>query len=488
MSYLVLCLLDSAREDCQLIMNKFALTVLFMLLASPTWATTYYLAPASGGGNDSNNGASVSSPWLTPNHPVNCGDVIMAVPSTDYSSLNFASGQWGTVTCPSGNNVAWLKCATFDACKINSSSEDAIAVSSAYWGVQGWEVTTSGVFAGCFSAKPTSNATPIHHIIFANNVANGCSSGGVVAYPGRFGNVPIDYLIVIGNIVYNSAQDGSFCYSGISIFRPLNFDTLPGTHIYIAGNLTYNNVEPSPCGGGIPTDGEGVLLDSFGFNSYSGQTVVDNNIAVQNGRAGFATGGSGTSSALIYFRNNTAYGNNISTSITNTQCGGDIMLLGTVSLAQIFGNISRATSATGCDGSARYALFVYQANGTDQVYSNWAYGIGGNSTGILSSPGFSYDTNNTLGIDPAFANAIYPPAPNCGAFADVPHCMATVIANFTPTVVTAKAYGRQPIQPGYVIDPLFPQWLCKVNLPAGLVTMGCQTGAAPPTLQVAGVT
>src|SRR5713101_5055172 len=125
-------------------MKKFFLTYLFILLAAPAWATTYFLAPASAGGNDSNSGLSASAPWLTPNHSVNCGDVIVAAASTAYSYTSFGYN-WGSVTCPAGNNVAWLKCVTFDACKITVSaggdSNHGMSINNSYWGVQGWEVT-----------------------------------------------------------------------------------------------------------------------------------------------------------------------------------------------------------------------------------------------------------------------------------------------------------------------------------------------------------
>src|SRR5258707_13156345 len=103
-------------------MKKFFLTCIFILFASPAWATTYFLAPASAGGNDSNSGTSASTPWLTPTHALNCGDVVIAAASTSYSAANFGYGKWGTVTCPAGNNVAWLKCVPFYACKISTSS------------------------------------------------------------------------------------------------------------------------------------------------------------------------------------------------------------------------------------------------------------------------------------------------------------------------------------------------------------------------------
>jgi hypothetical protein len=56
--------------------------------------------------------------------------------------------------------------------------------------------------------------------------------------------------------------------------------------------------------------------------------------------------------------------------------------------------------------------------------------------------------------------------------------MATVIANFTPTTAAAKAYGYQIPGTASIYDPLYPQWLCNVTLPAGLVTPGCLTGSS----------
>jgi hypothetical protein len=52
--------------------------------------------------------------------------------------------------------------------------------------------------------------------------------------------------------------------------------------------------------------------------------------------------------------------------------------------------------------------------------------------------------------------------------------MATVITNFRPTNQATWGYGYQIPSSTQTYDPLFPQWLCNVNLPAGLVTMGCK--------------
>ena len=228
-------------------MKKFILVTLFSVLAYPTFANTYYIAPASAGGRDSNNGTSASIPWLTPNHAVNCGDVILAAAGT-YAEGNFRPGEWGTVTCSAGNNVAWLKCATFDTCKIviSSASHDAMTPTKSYWGIQGWEVTALTVSTNqCFEAYPSDYTHTVHHIIFANNIANGCGDGAFTTGASA-PNVGVDYVAIIGNIAYNGAQDNAECYSGIDIVVPVNSDTLPGTHMYIAGNFVWGNVIPIP--------------------------------------------------------------------------------------------------------------------------------------------------------------------------------------------------------------------------------------------------
>ena len=49
---------------------------------------------------------------------------------------------------------------------------------------------------------------------------------------------------------------------------------------------------------------------------------------------------------------------------------------------------------------------------------------------------------------------------------------------FTPTVAAAKKYGYQVPSSVSIYDPLYPQWLCGVTLPSGLVTPGCLTTTA----------
>jgi hypothetical protein len=437
---------------------------------TPIVGASYYLATAAEGGSDSNSGTSPGSPWLTPDHTLNCGDVIVAAPSSSYSASNF--GRFGTVNCALGNNVAWLKCATFDACKITVATVNQFAagmqIGTSYWGVQGWEVTTSTSSGTCFLAYPASSGTTIHHIVFANDIANGCGEGGFG--DGSNGSAGVDYLAYVGDIAYNAVGGSGNCASGFNLYKPVASDSRPGTHIYFAGNFSWNNVEPNPCDGATPTDGEGLLFDNV--SPYSQQMVIDNNISVYNGGNGIKAYNNaiGSPNAVIYVRHNTTYGNE--TGRVNGGICSEIGFQNSLS-SEAFANLSMAAVPTGCSGSeALYVFAVSTPDSTDLLFGNYGYSSVANNTSGAGA-GYSLGPNNQFGTNPSFANSTAPGTPSCGTATSVPNCMATVIANFTPANAVAKSYGYQIPSPSAIIDPLFAQWLCNVNLPSGLVTMGC---------------
>lgn len=476
-------------------MKKLALIALFTLLACPVRATTYFIAPASIGGSDSNNGTSASAPWLTPNHPVNCGDVILAAASGDYAPANFLY-KWGTVTCPARNNVAWLKCEIFDACKISgmASGQAGMAVGTSYWGVQGWEIDGTSISGPCVLVYPMgSSPTTMHHVVFANNVLNGCGLAGFTFNPANK-TAGVDYIAVVGNIVYNAAGGSSYCASGIEVYEPIASDSLTGTHIYIAGNFSYANREPRLCSGKAPGDGEGIEFDTWdgsqtGTPVYSYQGVIDNNMLLSNGGPGAEVYGNSAGTAPhsnVFVRQNTVWGNNSDPNeVVPGFAVGEILTLSSVNV-QVFNNIAE-TSASNGGASSRpiYAYWVSLGDGTDVDRQNLGFAVGGTIEGIYNSPGFQYDQSNIFGVNPSFANATEPSPPSCEGFTSVPTCMAAVIANFTPTATTARPYGYQKASTSQTYDPLFPRWLCNVNLPLGLVTMGCLSASsslAPPTI------
>ena len=457
-------------------------TGIFVLLScfSPLLAfgTTYYLAPAADGGNDYNNGLSYNSPWLSPNHSLYCGDVILARPSQSYNSNDFNSGHWGNVSCPSGNNVAWLQCATFDACKIWSSNE-GINVDHSFWGVQGWDVTVAdGTNGFCFGAAPSySHWTNIHHIIFANNIANGCQAGGFSTY--NLGNSGVDYVAIVGNIAYNAIKGSAQCYNAISIYQPVQWDWVSGTHIYVADNITWGNFQPYYCGGVQAWGGDGIIFDTFDGSGtwlpypYGAQAVAQNNIAISNGGHGLEVQNNvrGSWHAPIYLANNTSWGNEIDYNQQPNHLCAEVLLNSVYNLQERF-DLAATRSSTECAGNPIYALSAYNVNGSVWSYGNFAFGYNGQNTFKWAFATFVYDLSNTLGQDPYFQNPYTPSAPYCSGTGNVANCMGWLMSNFTPIITSAKWRGHQwpGIKP---YDPLFPRWLCNVNIPAGLIAKGC---------------
>jgi hypothetical protein len=431
-------------------------------------------------GSDSNNGLSTGAPWLSPNHSLNCGDTITAASGT-YSSANFGYGKWGTVTCSGGNNVAWLICATFDTCKINAGNSNGMIVDTNYWGVQGWEITnTSGSYA-CFEFVPPNSSTSIHHVIFANNIANSCGSGGFSSFAD--GSAGTDYVVYIGNIAYNTTTSGSVCPSAFNIYEPKASDTVSGTHMYVAGNFGWATVNADPCAGTAPTDGEGLTFDTFdgsqgGGNDYAQQAVAYNNIFVGNGGRCYQTtnNASGSNHSPMYIEYNTCYGNETD---SNQRPGGSVGELRIVSgySNTWSNNLIQTTASTVYGGQTLYGAYVATGNGTDTVSGNWIYTASGNNCGVQApANGFACGTNTT-GTSPSFSNPTIPGAPSCGSTSSVPACMTTLISNFTATASGANVYGYQIPLSYSITDPLFPAWLCNVTLPTGLVTRGC--GSSP---------
>lgn len=438
---------------------------------TPYQGVSYYLAPASAGGNDSNNGLSPSTPWLSPKHALNCGDTITAAVSSAYQQTQFQFGQWGTVSCSPGSqaNVAWLKCAEFDGCKLAATSQNGIWVTSSYWGVEGFEVTASGGAAICFSAYPPTGTANIHHIIFANNIANGCYGAGFEPVPN--GTAGVDYFTLIGNIAYNGTQESAECSSGITIFQPVQSDTLPGTHIYVAGNFSWGNFNPAPCAGQTPTDGEGIIFDTFDANSYTQQAVMEDNIAFMNGSSGFRV--DMTTKAPIYIVNNTSYGNNGDQAMNSTWCGE--FTLQESNGINVSNNIAMTNSASGCGKNPNYAYYVGEGGSADMINSNFGYGMNGQNGGSNLSPGFAYGSANLFGASPEFVNppSSNPGAPNCSGHSSVVDCMSSTISGLTPKASAAIGFGYQPPTNTFTSDPLFPTWLCNANLPSGLIPNHC---------------
>ena len=423
-------------------------------------ATVHYLSAT---GDDSNDGLTPQTAWWSPNHPnLTCGvDTIIAEPSSAYGARGFVEfyADWGKVNCPGGNKVVWLKCAKAFACK-DINMPLAFTVNESYWGVSGFEVDSSQNPG--FAAVNMGNET-IHHIIFANNICNDCAGAGFLTF--NHGNYGVDYINIIGNIAYNSANATGECGSGISIAAPAQSDTASGTHIYVAGNFSIANMDPAQCAGTAATDGNGLILDTFSALSYTMQTVAANNVLVGNGGRGLEVL---NGQAPTYTYNNTLWGNNTDSNQSTTWAGEYLVALAN-HVASSF-DLASTNTATAYGGNPLSAFYLVGTDSTTSLSSDWAravskINIGPGSNAVL--------TNNVLGVDPVFTSPSIPAEPVCDAYSTTVACMATVIQNFTPKNSAAKVYGYQLPSTTSSHDPLFPQWLCNANLPSGLVTLGC---------------
>ena len=451
----------------------------------------YYLSTASNSpaGNDSNNGTSAATPWLTPYHAVNCGDMLLAA-SGAYDPANFYYS-WHSVTCAGNNNVAWVACATAFACTMSVPTSHGVAFSASYWGMEGFAITGNSSGGPCIQDYDSTNH---HHLAVVNNVLIGCGQGGVAF--ANDGATSVDYLFIVGNITYGTSGGSGACTSGLSVYQPVASDTAPGTHIYFAGNYAFLAVDGNPCAGGAPTDGNGIIFDTFdGSQSggavphYTQQAVAENNLLLSNGARGFNVYANNAGSApwaKIYVDHNTMWGNNTD---SNTSTDANLcapITINTANNVEAYANIVMANASTGCHGGGYtiYGMAIENGSASDLMYGTVVYAASGTATHSASSGSFAFGPNNVT-ANPSFASAAIPGSPSCGAYATTAACMASVIANFQPSS-TYAAYGIQPVSSTSVYNPLFPNWACAniVNeIPAGLITPGCTAASTLSTMK-----
>ena len=296
-----------------------------------------------------------------------------------------------------------------------------------------------------------------------------------------------DYLAIVGNIAYNGAQDNARTVTaGLMSSSPseLRRSARQRTPLHWGKFCLGEHRSESVWRDGAdrwPWD-----LLRHGERSEIQRPNPDrmNNISVFNGASGihiFDNAGN-SPNAAIYIRNNTTYGNQ--TGAINASPCAEVPLSSSLSTT-VSMNLVQASGSSACNVSGSpqplFALGVSSPDSTDVLKSNF----------LIYSQNrqqhrrfrqrlqlwFKHRRNQS-----DLANPVKnPPAPNCGNSASVPACMATVVADFTPKAAAAAPYGYQTPSSTQTFDPLFPQWLCTVSVPSGLVTMGCgQQSSLPP--------
>ena len=412
-----------------------------------TALNTYYMSPT---GSDSNSGRSPATAWATPNHAVNCGDVIIAA-AGDYSRTGF--GSWGQVSnCPStsgglaaspgGIYFAVLLCggADLEACHSNGVPWE---MQASNWAVEGFKVSNPGNDYPYRAFDVWACQRILHHFAFINDVAFNTASGYHTNDCGDTStNIGVDYFAVVGSIAQNAAQNTANPEAAIDDVNPGNSDTNAGTHAIFYGDFSWNNTAASQ----TPYDTEAMMFDTWAQRPYVGTGVMVNNMAWRSWRYCMQATGTATGTGVIWkWYNNTCYGNVQSTATECCDAEINVSIGGSWPFT-IANNIAQTTSATSPHGGnwigAYFSSWGGLASGT-KIYGNVLTGVGGNNyntvNGNTLSPG-----PNVIGVDPGFTNtadllANHMGAPNCTGFTNVTQCMgynANTNAKTSPSVIS----------------------------------------------------
>ena len=424
----------------------------------PYGGATYYMSPT---GSDSNNGTSSGTPWATTAHNIHCADTILAA-AGEYAPQSFGFFTWGTVSCPANDNVAWVKCATAFTCDVNGDylNKGAINIDVSYWGVQGFTATDQVNQNGaCFSIQPRTNVT-IHHVVFANDVANICPLGGFGSseYGGATGPGSVDYTMFIGDLVWNGAHSPLFCGSAMAQNSLTASDLAPGPHILWAQNVvvtTWSGVNCAGNGqGGGETDGQGYMLDDLFQHNYLGLVVLENNLAVGNGGAGWHI----NSFTVTRVRNNTFVGdiqdpNNCPNTIGEMWTNAGIATVtNNIAVSYIYRRCSALQAfAQDIEGMSSGTIidlnWLWNTADNTQIAVTWNSGFGCANGSQVPNPGQnSYNSLHCPGDvvgDPLLVGPTAPPNSEwvCSGISDTWTCTAAFRARFVPTASGSSGFG-----------------------------------------------
>jgi fibronectin type 3 domain-containing protein len=446
----------------------------------------YYLSPT---GSDSNSGTSPSEPWATPNHPVDCGDVIVAAAGNYTNQFN---QNWGNVSnCPSASGgidgeggiyFATVLCAgpDLEACQVNSGANQFgfDIEQESNWAVEGFKTTTDGADdsnqvtpaydGACGGNKGPCNGV-YHHFAFINDIAYNSADGFGPSGYDQQGKYGVDYLAIVGDIAQNSAQGNPnswYCVAAIDIVAPANFDTLPGTHLYEYGDFSYNN--RTNC----PTDVENYMFDTWDANGYSNQGVSQNNMGWLSGRFGFNVFDQDitTTTATALILNNTLYGSNQldaaawasgDINIQNSSSGATSMWGGLTIKDNLVQENQQWPGGNSSNGyvyaftlGGPYSNVTVGGSGNQNYFNGLATTCRGNACAPSSAPygAVSFGTGAELGtnyyISPAFNNpgdliSNRSGVPNCSGFINTTACMG-YDANTKTLTNPSAIYDLQP--------------------------------------------
>jgi hypothetical protein len=508
--FLLLHVADPANANQLLDIERASFTSFSTFSPPPTNPTftalhTFFVSPT---GSDSNPGTSAGAAWATPNHPVNCGDVIIAAAGT-YSTGQL-SGQFGAVSnCPStsggidgtgGVFFAVLLCGgtdlgTTNGCSVTTTGagdptsliefNQAGSLSSASannWAVEGFNLNSTPSAVG-FTTRICVTGQFTHHIAIINDIMTnslqGFGTNDCGNSPGS-NTIGLDYVAVVGNIAQNANQD-TICLAALDFISLGKFDSNAGTHAYMYNNYAMANLVPA-CTPDF--DGEAYMMDSPEAHLYDGTTVFANNIGYDSTRYCIKTtvNGSSTPPIGVKIYNNTCFANDQQPGGVDNNGAEILTSAGPEYAITVWDNIALPPAAE------ENSVPLYAYNISDNVPASFAEGsavgsglqnvYGGFETTCANAPNcapasppfaeiywdgnpVTGDTANTFTNTPGFTNTTdlltnHVGVPNCTGFINATACMGwnantstmtglTVISDLSTSSFPTK--GFQPPSP-----------------------------------------
>jgi hypothetical protein len=261
------------------------------LFATPYYkcTTNYYVAV---NGSDSNPGTS-AAPWASIHQANGSGGPGVCV---NIAPGSYAAGavitKGGNVASSSGYMV--YRCQTLDGCTITdpgNNNSAAFDVQANYVMIDGFNLAASSatLYGQGVEVWNGNNSFAVaqHHVWVLNSIVSGYGQSGLQLNNG-------EYLYAVHNKIYGNASAGCAAQgSGISLaseialsgYTPTADDTNnailgaigSGFHNAVMWNVVYNNALTT-CGSAADaydTDGNDVILDSWGWNHGSGPLVAN---------------------------------------------------------------------------------------------------------------------------------------------------------------------------------------------------------------------
>lgn len=280
---------------------------LFFFLCSQTQAANFYI---DANGSSSGAGTIADPLGFLPSYlnsgsvpGVGPGDTVFVMPGTYGLTTDYWNGCRIDISGTPGNPIVvkGLKDAAGNRPKIISASVSGLVVANAqYLVIEGFEVEPA-------ETNPNNLTSDWFRARIGINISANSSMGNIVNnitvrdcfvhdMPGTgIGSGGANYIRIENNLVEHCGYGSNSGNSGISFYRPGNlsgtaFSDHPAYQIIVKGNISrYNtNLVGCTCFSNQLTDGNGIIFDSFEDLSYTGRSLIANNVCYGNGGKGIS--------------------------------------------------------------------------------------------------------------------------------------------------------------------------------------------------------